>query len=133
MDQPDPPPAAPPPDPPSVELPVAAELPAPSPAPEEATVGEAENAAPLAEIQEPATPPPHDPATEQSHKNSSPFRLLTTVAVVFVSLFLFVRVFAVEPFGVPTGSMAPALVGNHREAPCPRCGYPVIVGAPNGS
>jgi signal peptidase I len=41
-------------------------------------------------------------------------------------------VFAVEPFGVPTGSMAPALIGNHREAPCPRCGYPVRLGAPGG-
>jgi signal peptidase I len=26
--------------------------------------------------------------------------------------------------------MAPALIGNHREGPCPRCGYPVRVGAP---
>lgn len=37
----------------------------------------------------------------------------------------------VEPFGVPTGSMAPALVGNHRETVCPRCGYPVIIGEPS--
>jgi signal peptidase I len=52
--------------------------------------------------------------------------------VLFTALFLFVRVFAVEPFGVPTGSMAPALIGNHREGPCPRCGYPVRMGAPLG-
>ena len=26
--------------------------------------------------------------------------------------------------------MAPALIGNHREGPCPRCGYPVRVGYP---
>ncbi len=58
--------------------------------------------------------------------------MLANIAVLFIALFLFVRVFAVEPFGVPTGSMAPALIGNHRERPCPRCGYPVRVGAPNG-
>jgi signal peptidase I len=59
--------------------------------------------------------------------------VLANVAVVFVGLFMFVRVCAVEPFGVPTGSMAPALIGNHREAPCPRCGHPVRIGAPNGT
>jgi signal peptidase I len=58
--------------------------------------------------------------------------VLANIAVIFVSLFLLVRVLAVEPFGVPTGSMAPALIGNHRQAPCPRCGHPVRVGAPNG-
>ena len=26
--------------------------------------------------------------------------------------------------------MAPALIGNHREGPCPRCGYPVRMGYP---
>lgn len=51
--------------------------------------------------------------------------------VGFVCFFLLVRVIAVEPFGVPTGSMAPALIGNHREGPCPRCGHPVRVGAPS--
>jgi signal peptidase I len=51
-------------------------------------------------------------------------------AVFFLAIFLFVRTFAVEPFGVPTGSMAPTLLGNHREAPCPRCGFRVIVGDP---
>jgi signal peptidase I len=58
--------------------------------------------------------------------------VLANVAFVFISLLLLVRVLAVEPFGVPTGSMAPALIGNHRQAPCPRCGHPVRVGAPNG-
>jgi signal peptidase I len=51
--------------------------------------------------------------------------------VVFVGLFLILRTLAVEPFGVPTGSMAPALIGHHRAAPCPRCGYPVRVGRPS--
>jgi signal peptidase I len=49
---------------------------------------------------------------------------------VFLSLFLVVRTVALEPFGVPTGSMAPTLFGNHREARCPRCDYRVVVGEP---
>jgi signal peptidase I len=51
-------------------------------------------------------------------------------AVLFICIFLFVRIAVVEPFGVPTGSMAPTLIGNHREEPCPRCGHPVRVGNP---
>ena len=66
-------------------------------------------------------PPPHVSAP----------RLLFTVAVTFAIIFLFLRTAAVEPFGVPTGSMAPALVGNHRACLCPRCNYPIRVGTPS--
>ncbi len=57
-------------------------------------------------------------------------RRLLHLAVLFFSLFLVVRTVAVEPFGVPTGSMAPTLLGLHRSAPCPRCDHPVNVGEP---
>ena len=33
--------------------------------------------------------------------------MLASIAVVFLIVFLFLRVGFVEPFGVPTGSMAP--------------------------
>lgn len=56
--------------------------------------------------------------------------MLASIAIVFLIVFLFLRVGFVEPFGVPTGSMAPTLIGNHREGPCPRCGFPVRVGTP---
>lgn len=75
----------------------------------------------------PSPAPPRHPT-----RQLSPYRLLLLLAVGFIGLFLFVRAFAVEPFGVPTGSMAPALIGNHREGACPRCGYPVRVGFPTG-
>ncbi|MBY0515027.1 MAG: S26 family signal peptidase, partial [Gemmataceae bacterium] len=88
------------------------------PAPPPATRG-------LTPVGSPPAPPP-----EPCRPHATPVRLLFTIAVGFVAVFLFLRTFAVEPFGVPTGSMAPTLLGNHREAPCPRCGYPVKVGSP---
>ena len=77
------------------------------------------------EVAEPAPPIP-------PRRYTSPPRMLATIAVIFLVVFLFVRVGFVEPFGVPTGSMAPTLIGNHREAPCPRCSHPVRVGIPVG-
>jgi signal peptidase I len=78
-----------------------------------------------------ASPPPETPNTARAPiRHAPPFRVLLVVIVVFVSLFLVLRTIAVEPFGVPTGSMAPALIGHHRDGPCPRCGYPVRVGRP---
>lgn len=57
-------------------------------------------------------------------------RRLVESAVLFVGAILFLRAMTVEPFGVPTGSMAPTLSGNHRALACPRCQYPVRVGEP---
>ena len=39
------------------------------------------------------------------------------------------RAIAIEPFGVPTGSMALTLAGNHKCCVCPRCGHEVVVGS----
>jgi len=71
-------------------------------------------------------------ATAPVAANPQPVRTYLNFAVLVVCAFVFVRVVLVEPFGVPTGSMAPAILGNHRNAPCPRCGYPVRVGLPSG-
>jgi signal peptidase I len=57
-------------------------------------------------------------------------RRLVESLVLFIAAILFLRTVTVEPFGVPTGSMAPTLCGNHRALACPRCGYPVRVGEP---
>ena len=55
-------------------------------------------------------------------------RRLTESLIIFLGAILFLRALAVEPFGVPTGSMAPTLHGNHKCVDCPRCGYPIRVG-----
>ena len=53
---------------------------------------------------------------------------IDSVAVAFVFCFLF-KTFAAEAFVIPTGSMAPALYGRHKEAACPACGTEWAVGA----
>jgi signal peptidase I len=69
-----------------------------------------------------------DNSTAPAVGRPSQKRRLTESAVLLLCLLLIVRLFAVEPFRVPTGSMAPVLIGNHKEKDCPRCGYPVVVG-----
>lgn len=69
------------------------------------------------------TTPPHPSA----------FRRFVEAAILFATLVALVRAVALEPFGVPTGSMAETLVGNHKASNCPRCGYPIVVGSANGT
>src|SRR5262249_16048175 len=77
----------------------------------------------------PTASPPHDLATPPPrHLTTSPIRrLLQTIGPFSIPLLLF-RGRGAEPYGVPTGSMAPALMGNHKVVTCPRCGYDVRVG-----
>jgi len=55
-------------------------------------------------------------------------RFLETVLLFLCGLLLF-RAVGVEPYSVPTGSMAPTLLGHHKAVVCPRCGYTVCVGS----
>jgi signal peptidase I len=48
---------------------------------------------------------------------------IESVAVAFILAFLF-RTFEAEAFVIPTGSMAPTLMGRHKDLTCPKCGYP---------
>src|SRR5262245_29402340 len=50
-------------------------------------------------------------------------------AILVLAAVLVLRAVALEPFGVPTGSMAPTLRGVHRAVDCPRCGGRVVVEA----
>jgi signal peptidase I len=49
--------------------------------------------------------------------------------VVAIVLALLFRAFVAEAFVIPTGSMAPALMGAHKDLECQQCGQPFQVGA----
>ncbi|HEY1186424.1 MAG TPA: S26 family signal peptidase [Gemmata sp.] len=85
--------------------------------------------APTPQPEPPAPVPP--PAPPRLIKNVSPLRAAVILMGAFTGLFLVVRTAALEPFGVPTGSMSPALSGHHRDGFCPRCGATVRVGRPS--
>lgn len=106
------------------------------------------------ELDVPAPPsfidPPPEPAAEGSAVtpaapevplvrvlvSPSASRRLAESLIIFIGAILFLRAAAVEPFGVPTGSMAPTLIGNHKVTNCPRCQYVIRVGEvsrPNGA
>ena len=46
-----------------------------------------------------------------------------------VVLAFLIRTFEAEAFVIPTGSMAPALMGAHKDLVCKKCGYPYQVSA----
>lgn len=47
---------------------------------------------------------------------------IESIVVAFVLAFLF-RTFEAEAFVIPTGSMAPTLMGRHKDVYCPQCGF----------
>ena len=49
--------------------------------------------------------------------------------VVAIILAILIRGFDAEAFVIPTGSMAPTLMGRHKEVTCPQCGYVYAVNA----
>lgn len=57
--------------------------------------------------------------------------IVQTVLTALILAFIF-RAFLVEPFIIPTGSMAPTLLGTHASWTCPACGWTYDV-APLGS
>ncbi|HEX4000254.1 MAG TPA: signal peptidase I [Pirellulales bacterium] len=55
---------------------------------------------------------------------------IESIAIAFMLAFLF-RTFEAEAFVIPTGSMAPTLMGKHLDIACPKCGFEYRVGAPH--
>ncbi|MEN6458465.1 MAG: signal peptidase I [Thermoguttaceae bacterium] len=53
---------------------------------------------------------------------------IESLAIAFVLAFLF-RTFEAEAFVIPTGSMAPTLMGRHKDLSCPMCGAPYQLSA----
>jgi len=75
-----------------------------------------------AELPHRATAPtPNRPQDEGSIKET-----VESILVAFVLAFIF-RAFVVEAFVIPTGSMAPTLLGAHMRFTCKDCGYPFDV------
>ncbi|NLX95070.1 MAG: hypothetical protein GXY83_02720 [Rhodopirellula sp.] len=72
------------------------------------------------------------PATDESQKRSSSdgaFReIVESIVIAFVLAFLF-RTFEAEAFVIPTGSMAPTLMGRHKDVVCPQCGFAYRISA----
>lgn len=66
---------------------------------------------------------------EKSDSGWGTFReIVESVAIALVIAFLF-RTFVAEMFMIPTGSMAPTLMGQHKDLECPQCGHVFQVGA----
>ncbi len=59
----------------------------------------------------------------------SAFRETAESIVVAIILALLFRTFVAEAFVIPTGSMAPTLMGEHKDLFCPQCNHPFQVGA----
>jgi signal peptidase I len=55
-----------------------------------------------------------------------------SIAVAVVLAFV-LRAFVLEAFVIPTGSMAPRLMGQHWQFDCPACGYRYAYGIPRGA
>jgi signal peptidase I len=61
--------------------------------------------------------------TAESHRDT-----VEAIVVAFI-LALVVRGFEAQAFVIPTGSMAPTLMGRHKEITCPQCGFLYAVNA----
>lgn len=62
------------------------------------------------------------PPTDKLHYDAGWRETVEAVAMAVVLALLF-RAFIAEPFVIPTGSMAPTLMGRHKDVVCPECGY----------
>ena len=78
----------------------------------------------------PAPPPPAG-RQQQSHEPGGYRDTVESILIAFILAFIF-RAFVVEAFVIPTGSMAPTLLGAHARFTCPECGYPFEVNFSTG-
>lgn len=74
-----------------------------------------------------AATPPRPPAAPEKPKES--WRDLVEQFVVAIVLAILVRGFDAEAFVIPTGSMAPTLMGRHKEINCPQCATTYAINA----
>ena len=86
---------------------------------------------PLRAIRQPVSAATEDKADEEW---STAYFLRQSVEfiVMLVLIILIFRTFAAEAYIVPTGSMAPTLLGNHREIRCINCAFRFTLGIDEG-
>ena len=73
----------------------------------------------------PPSPPPRRPRFDRRRRRSTDESIKETidsVVIAFILTFVF-RAFVMEAFVIPTGSMAPTLLGQHVGLTCPQCGH----------
>lgn len=66
-------------------------------------------------------------AAQESTSGAWLREIVEAICVALILAFLF-RTFEAEAFVIPTGSMAPTLMGRHKDLVCDECGYPFQVG-----
>lgn len=71
--------------------------------------------------------PTAKPAPKPRHRDSSLKETLESIIIAFILAFVF-RAFVVEAFVIPTGSMAPTLLGAHVRVTSPDSGYHFAIG-----
>lgn len=67
-------------------------------------------------------PRPAEPTADETIKET-----IESIVIAFILAFVF-RAFIIEPFIIPTGSMAPTMLGTHAQVACPSCGYQFDIG-----
>src|SRR5262249_39586275 len=76
-------------------------------------------------------PAPAPKPTEATAKRRDTNRdFIEQIVIAFILAFV-VRGFEAEAFVIPTGSMAPTLMGAHKDVVCPYCGFGFTVNAAN--
>lgn len=66
-------------------------------------------------------------STPASANEGSIKETIESIVIAFILAFVF-RAFVVEAFVIPTGSMAPTLLGQHLRMVCPECGHSFLCG-----
>ena len=75
-----------------------------------------------------ARPEPDKDRKDKDRKKDGTRETIESIVIAFIFAFLF-RTFEAEAFVIPTGSMAPTLLGRHKDETCPKCGYEWAIGA----
>ena len=70
-------------------------------------------------------------ATPHKPQDDSIKETFESIVIAFILAFVF-RAYVVEAFVIPTGSMAPTLLGEHLRVTCDKCGYHFKVETPAG-